>query len=253
MSSETVVNIFGETVPTPAASRAPEQAKAGKSPKPIRIWSGNPRGLRQDQMTPEDKRLYARESQKLSRAKEAEEEARKLEIQLQQQRDERLDTYGSRSLEEGIPYPTWAQEIAISAEADKLADAILSEVGQDRDVDRIDEEVIRTVAALNFGFAKGYIEPNKSGLHVAFRFVDLAMADVIAAVNNPQPSGIPRYDRPWNTSKSFIQAYKSALKSSLDLCEKFPNLVERNYVLSIRDEWNKICADEATISLPRRN
>ena len=157
------------------------------------------------------------------------------------------EKYSARQLQEGIPYPTLKQEMEIQAEAIKLAEKILSEVGKDPDVDRIDEDTVRTVAALNFGFAKGYVEPNKSGLHVAFRFVDLSMADCITAVHNPPPSRIPRYDRPWNTSPSFIQAYKSALKSSLDLCEKFPNLVERNYVIQIKDEWNKICADEATI------
>jgi hypothetical protein len=238
------VNFFGETVELPVST--PKVGKL-KEPKPIRVWAGNPMGKRIADFTSEDQKLYQRESQKERRRRENEEEARKLENQLQQQKNERIEEYGTRSLEEGIPYPTLAQETAISVEADKLADMILSEVGQDPDVDRIDTDTVRAVAALNFGFTKGYVVPNKSGLHVAFRFVDLAMADVIAAVHNPPPGAIPRYDRPWNTSKAFIQAYKSALKSSLDLCEKFPNLVERNYVISIRDEWNKICADEATI------
>jgi hypothetical protein len=244
-----MINFFGEEVPELAKVAALRLTpKPTAEPKKVRVWSGNPKGLRQDQMDAEDKKLYARESKKAQHRREAEEQDRIQKTSREAQpQDERLEIYSSRLLAEGIPYPTLKQETEIQAEATKLADKILSEVGKDPDVDRIDEDTIRTVAAMNFGFTKGYVEPNKSGLHVAFRFVDLAMADVIAAVHNPPPSRIPRYDRPWNTSPSFIQAYKSALKSSLDLCEKFPNLVERNYVIQIKDEWNKICADEATI------
>jgi hypothetical protein len=131
------INFFGEEVPEPtkvAALRLTPKPPA--EPKKIRVWAGNPRGLRQDEMTPEDKRLYARESKKAQLARERDEQAQKDLVRASQQRID-YEEYSSRSLEQGVPYPTLKQEMEIQAEATKLADKILSEVGKDPDVDRI--------------------------------------------------------------------------------------------------------------------
>jgi hypothetical protein len=237
------INFFGEEVPEPTKVSAlrlstPKQPE----PKKIRVWSGNPKGLRQDQMDSEDKKLYARESKKAQHRREAEEQAEKELTRASQQQID-YEEYGARSLEQGIPYPTLKQEMEISGEANKLICKVLDEVGKDPDVDRIDDDTVRTVAALNLGFTKGYVEANPSGLHVGFRFVDLAMSDIIARVHSPVPSRIPRHDVPWNTSPAFLAAYRTALKQSLDICDKYPQLVEKNYVSIIKNEWTRVCGE----------
>jgi hypothetical protein len=237
------VNFFGEEVPEPVKVAALRlSTPKPPEPKAIRIWAGNPKGLRQDQMDAEDKKLYARESKKLQHARER---AREAEVEMTRATQQQMDyeEYGSRDLEKYVPYPTLGQEMEINAEADKLSCKVLDEVGKDPDVDRIDEEIIRTVAALNLGFTKGYVEANPSGLYVGYRFVDLAMADVIARVHSPVPSRIPRYDIEWHKSPAFLAAYRIALKHSLDICGKHPQLVEKNYVSIIRNEWTRVCGE----------
>lgn len=236
------INFFGEEVsePTKVAALRLSTPKPPAEPKAIRIWAGNPRGLRQDQMDAEDKKLYARESKKLQHAREREREAeQELTRATQQQKD--YEEYGNRNLQEHIPASSLKQEEEVLVQAGILTNKILDEVGKDPHTDRLDEDTVRAVAALNLGFTKGCVEPNAAGLFCAGRFVDLTMADIISAVHNPVPSRIPRYDRPWQTSPSFLAAYRIALKQSLDLCDKYPQLVERNYVSIIRNEWDTIC------------
>jgi hypothetical protein len=191
-------------------------------------------------MDKEDKKLYARESKKLQHQREREREAEQ-DLARATERKKDLEEYETRNLQESIPSSSLQQEHEVAAEADRLTDKIMQEVGKDPHVDRIDGETVRAVAALNLGFARGYVIPNAAGLFCAGRFVDLTMADIIAAVHNPPPGAIPRYDRPWNTSPAFLAAYRVALKASLDICAKYPQLVEKNYVSIINNEWTRVC------------
>jgi hypothetical protein len=232
------ISFFGDEVPEPVLTPA---LKVPKEPKPVRKWVGNPLGLTQAQMTPEDKRLYARESKKAQIRREAEEANQKEVVKASQRSSVNYADYGSRQLEQYIPNLTYEREMEILLEGDKLARKIFDEVGIDLCTDRIDSDTIHAVAALVHGFSKGYIDANPAGLFVSCRFVDLSATDIIDAVHSPRPGAIPRYDRPWNTSPSFLAAYKATLKQSLDLCDKYPTLVEKPLVMKIRVEWDKIC------------
>jgi hypothetical protein len=197
-------------------------------------------------MTVEQRRLYDSESKKEAYRREKDAQVEK-DIQTATQRTSWKD-YDQRNLEELVPEFTYKQEMEYSQEASKLVHKILDEVKQDPDVDRIDAETVRTVGILNYGFEQGCILANPAGLFVSARFLDLSVCSVIDAVHNPLPcSAIPRYDRPWHESPSFLAAYKKLLDSSLRLCRKHDELTERNLVVKIQEEWNSICEKEFSL------
>src|SRR5271169_1600353 len=172
------VNFFGEEVELPVHA-----APKVREPKAIRKWAGNPLGLRQSEMTIEDKKLYRRESKRAQMRRETEQEERRNEEKAFQRAQERgpVDSsgYAQRDLEQYVPILTYKLETEISAEAGKLLSKVLKEVGKDPDVDRIDGETVHAVAALNQGFSKGYIDTTPAGLFVSCRFVDLTMVNAI--------------------------------------------------------------------------
>ncbi len=231
------VNFFGDEVELPVRPAL----KVPKEPKAIRVWSGNPNGLRQDQMTPEDKRLYARESKKAQLRREADEEARKDILKASQDRVDFEADYGSRQLEECIVEPPHKQAQAVLDQENILVGKILEEVGKDKHTDRIDGETIHGVVVLAYGIPAGYIDPNPAGLFCVGHFVDLCMCNAIDRVQSPRPGRIIRYDRPWQTSKSFLDAYRTALHASLNLCLKYPQLTEKHLVTKIQNEWTRVC------------